>query len=211
MKFQLYSFGESGHSYKVALALHFSKANWEQIFIDFFRGEARSETYKNEINRMAEVPVLVFGDKKISQSGAILDYLNGKTGNYFGKNDEDRSEILRWVLWDNSKLSGSLGPTRFLMNFIPKDKKPVEVINYLQKRNDTALAVLESHLSGKNWVAADQLSAADLSCCSYLFYPEEFGFDRKSYPNIDRWLSNIEELTNWKHPYDLLERAYPPK
>ena len=57
MKFQLYSFGESGHSYKVALALHFSKANWEQIFIDFFRGEARSEAYKNEINRMAEVPV----------------------------------------------------------------------------------------------------------------------------------------------------------
>jgi glutathione S-transferase len=97
------------------------------------------------------------------------------------------------------------------MNFLPKDKKPVEVINYLQKRNDTALAVLESHLSGKNWVAADQLSAADLSCCSYLFYREEFGFDRKSHPNIDRWLSNIEELENWKHPYDLLERAYPPK
>ena len=34
MKFQLYSFGESGHSYKVALALHFSKASWEQIFIE---------------------------------------------------------------------------------------------------------------------------------------------------------------------------------
>ena len=85
MKLQLYSFGESGHSYKVALALHFSKANWEQIFIDFFHGEARSEAYKNEINRMAEVPVLVYGDKKISQSGAILDYLNGKTGNYFGR------------------------------------------------------------------------------------------------------------------------------
>ena len=160
---------------------------------------------------MAEVPVLVFGDKKISQSGAILDYLNGKTGNYFGENDEERSEILRWVLWDNSRLSGSLGPTRFLMNFIPKEKQPAEVINYLQKRNDTALTILESHLSGKNWVAANQLSAADFSCCSYLFYPEEFGFDRKCHPNIDRWLSNIEALENWKHPYDLLERAYPPK
>ena len=65
MKFQLHSFGESGHSYKIALALHFAKANWQQIFIDFFRGEARSETYKNEINAMAEVPVLVHGDKKI--------------------------------------------------------------------------------------------------------------------------------------------------
>ena len=56
MKLQLYSFGESGHSYKVALALHFSKANWEQIFIDFFQGEARSEAFKNEINTMVPVP-----------------------------------------------------------------------------------------------------------------------------------------------------------
>ena len=36
MKFQLHSFGESGHSYKIALALHFAKADWQQIFIDFF-------------------------------------------------------------------------------------------------------------------------------------------------------------------------------
>ena len=75
---------------------------------------------------MAEVPVLIHGDKKISQSGAILDYLHGKIGIYFGKNEQERSEILRWVLWDNSRLSGSLGPTRFLMNFIPKDKNPLK-------------------------------------------------------------------------------------
>ena len=211
MQFQLHSFAESGHSYKVALALHFAKADWEQVFIDFFRGETRSEAYKKEINSMAEVPVLQDGDKKISQSGAILDYLHGKTGHYFGRNEEERVEILRWVLWDNSRLSGSLGPTRFLMNFISEDKRPFEVIDYLQKRNNAALAVLENHLADQKWIAADQLSAADLSCCSYLFYPENFGFDRKSHPNIDRWLSNIEAYENWKHPYDLLKRAYPPK
>ena len=72
MKFQLYSFGESGHSYKVALALHFSKASWKQILIDFFRGEARSEAYKNETNIMAEVPVLVSGDKKIYSQALYL-------------------------------------------------------------------------------------------------------------------------------------------
>ena len=96
---------------------------------------------------MAEVPVLQDGDKKISQSGAILDYLHGKTGHYFGTNEEERVEILRWVLWDNSRLSGSLGPTRFLMNFISEDKRPFEVIDYLQKRNNAALAVLENHLA----------------------------------------------------------------
>ena len=94
--------------------------------------------------------------------------------------------------------------------FYSERQKTLEVISYLQKRNSTALSILESHLSMHNWIAADQFSAADLSCCSYLFYPEDFGFNRKSYPNIDRWLSNIETYENWKHPYDLLERAYPP-
>ena len=93
MQFQLHSFAESGHSYKVALALHFAKADWEQVFIDFFRGETRSEAYKKEINSMAEVPVLEDGDKKISQSGAILDYLHGKTGHYFGRNEEERLDL----------------------------------------------------------------------------------------------------------------------
>ncbi|MGB2203588.1 MAG: glutathione S-transferase, partial [Pseudooceanicola atlanticus] len=31
-----------------------------------------------------------------------------------------------------------------------------------------------------------------------------FGFDRKDWGNIDRWLSNIEGLDGWKHPYDLM-------
>ena len=43
-----------------------------------------------------------------------------------------------------------------------------------------------------------------MSCCAYLFYPEPFGFDRKDWPEIDRWLSNIENTPGWKHPYDLM-------
>ena len=40
---KLYCFGESGHSYKAALALQLAKIDWDPIFVDFFNGEARSE------------------------------------------------------------------------------------------------------------------------------------------------------------------------
>jgi hypothetical protein len=50
----------------------------------------------------------------------------------------------------------------------------------------------------------DAPTIADLSCCSYLYYPEPFGFDRADWPHIDRWLDRIAALPGWKHPYDLM-------
>ena len=49
---KLYCFGESGHSYKAALALQFAKIDWTPVFVDFFNGEARSNEYRSQINEM---------------------------------------------------------------------------------------------------------------------------------------------------------------
>ena len=62
---KLYCFGESGHSYKAALALQLANIDWDPIFVDFFNGEARSDQYRSQINEMGEVPVLVDGDTKL--------------------------------------------------------------------------------------------------------------------------------------------------
>jgi len=43
-----------------------------------------------------------------------------------------------------------------------------------------------------------------MTCCSYLYYPEPFGFERSEWPNIDRWLENISKIPGWQHPYDLM-------
>ena len=42
MTAQLYCFGESGNAYKCALALTLPDVEWEPVFVDFFKGEARS-------------------------------------------------------------------------------------------------------------------------------------------------------------------------
>ena len=68
---KLYCFGESGHSYKAALALQLAEIDWTPIFVDFFNGETRSDQYRNQVNEMGEAPVLVDGDIKLTQSGVI--------------------------------------------------------------------------------------------------------------------------------------------
>lgn len=204
MTIKLHCFGESGNAYKAALALELSGLAWEPVKVDFFGGQTRTPDYRAEINEMGEAPVMIDGDLRLSQSGVIQDYVAEKSGKFGGTTAADRREILRWVLWDNHKLSSMAGMTRFLMNFLPADKQPKEVIAFNQGRLQAAYGVLNDHLEGRDWIATDALTNADLSCCGYLYYPEPFGFDRTAYPNIDAWLTRLSDTPGWKAPYDLM-------
>ena len=200
---KLYCFGESGNAYKAALPLELSGLEWEAEKVDFFGGQARSPEYQ-AMNVMGEVPVLVDGDLTLSQSGVIQMYVTEKSGKFGGASPEDAREVMRWVFWDNHKLSSQAGMTRFLMNFLPEEKRPAEVIGFMQGRLKSAYQVLDAHLSGRDWIVGDGVTNADLSCCGYLYYPEPFGFDRKDWPNIDAWLTRLSQQPGWKHPYELM-------
>ena len=204
MAMQLYCFGESGNSYKAALTLELAGVDWEPVFVDFFHGEARGDAYRQNVNAMGEVPVLVDGDTHLSQSGAIQQYVVDKTGSPLGGRPEDRYEILRWVLWDNHKMSSQAGVTRFLLNFLPEEKRPLDAIAFLQGRLEAAYSVLDKHLAGRDWIVGDFMTVADISCCGYLFYPEPFGFTRGDWAHIDAWLERLAAYPGWKAPYDLM-------
>ena len=204
MTIKLHCFGESGNAYKAALALQLSGLDWEPVKVDFFGGETRTQDYRTTINNMGEAPVMIDGDIRLTQSGVIQDYISEQSGKFGGSNPEERREILRWVLWDNHKLSSNAGMTRFLMNFLPVDKQPKEVIGFMQGRLSAAYAVLNDHLNGRDWIVGDGITNADLSCCGYLYYPEPFGFVRKDWPHIDAWLTRLSDTPGWKAPYDLM-------
>lgn len=207
MTAQLYCFGESGNAYKAALTMQLAGYPWEPVFVDFFGGETRSERYRAEVNPMGEVPVLIEGPMRLSQSGAIQSYVADRTGRFGGAPGE-RYEVLRWLLWDNHKLSSQAGSARFLSNFLPEPKRPLPVIEFLMARLRGAYRVLEGHLQTREWIVGAEPTIADFSCCGYLYYPEPFGFDRAEWPAIDAWLSRIADLPGWQHPYDLMQRGF---
>lgn len=203
MTIKLYCFGESGNAYKAALALELSGLDWEPIQVDFFGGETRTPEYRSNINEMGEAPVLVDGDVKLTQSGVIQQYVTDKSGKHGGA-PGDKYEVLRWVLWDNHKLSSQAGMTRFLINFLPEKHRDANVIAFMQGRLKAAYATLNAHLEGRDWIVGDGITNADLSCCGYLYYPEPFGFTRADWPHIDAWLTRLSETPGWQHPYDLM-------
>jgi glutathione S-transferase len=202
--YQLYCFAQSGNSYKVALFLNLIGADWKPIFVDFFNGETRSASYRSNVNEMGEVPVLVDDAIKLAQSGVILTCLAERAGRFGGTNDDERREILRWILFDNHKFTSYLATYRFMLTFAKSGDPAVH--EFLKGRIAGALAIVAKRLDAQPFIVGDKPTIADISMCGYLFFPpEEFGFDiARDHPPIGAWLERVRALPGWVHPYELM-------
>jgi glutathione S-transferase len=203
-EYRLHCFAQSGNSYKPALMLELAGADWEPVFVDFFNGENRSPEFQ-ALNEMGEAPVLEHDGRVLTQSGAILDYLAERLGRFGPSGEAERREILRWILWDNHKLTSYNATWRFLINFVPEEKRSADVVGFLEGRGRAALALLDRHLSGRDWIVGAAMTIADISCVGYMFYDDEFPIDwAAEYPAVTAWRDRIRALPGWKHPYDLM-------
>jgi len=211
-EYQLYCFAQSGNAYRAALMLNLIGADWQPVWVDFFKGgETRTPKYRAEVNEMGEAPVLVHGEKKLTQSAVILTYLSERSGMFMPKGEDERLEALRWIVFDNQKVNGYLGPYRFLKNFAKAAAEP-EVLRFLKGRIDGSLAIVNKRLDGRAFLLGERPTIADISMCGYFYFPvEEFGFDiRADHKNIGPWLDRIAALPRWRHPYELMT-GYPLK
>lgn len=200
-EYALYCFAQSGNAYKPALMLELAGADWSPRYVDYFGGETRTPAYR-AINVMGEVPVLEHRGRRLSQSGVILDYLAATLGRFGADGDDERREVLRWLLFDNHKLTSYTATYRFLRTFVASPDPAV--VAEFGRRAEAAWCVLDAHLDGRRYVAADRPTIADLSLCGYLFFADEIGVDWNDHPHIRDWLARIREMPRWKHPYELM-------
>ena len=200
-EYTLHCFAQSGNAYKAALLLVLACADWAPRFVDYFQGETRTPEYR-ALNVMGEVPVLEHDGRRLTQSGVILDYLAQRFGRFGWSGDDQRREVLRWLLFDNHKLTSYVATLRFMLQFAKTGDTPVT--DWLRGRLKPALSVLDTQLGSRPFVIGDAPTIADLSLCGYLYWPDEFGVDWTDWPNIAGWLERIRALPGWVHPYQLM-------
>src|SRR3954464_9318160 len=178
--YELHAFAQSGNGHKGALLLQALGQPWLPIlrpFSDFAGGVPRSDKWRQEQNAMGELPILEVDGKKMTQSGAILMFLAAKHGAYGGQTEDERQEVLRWILFDNHKFTSYMASWRFTKSFAPTAPDP-GVEKWLKGRIDNAYGIVERHLETRDYVVGSAPSIADMSMCGYLFFPaEESGYD----------------------------------
>jgi glutathione S-transferase len=200
-EYRLHCFAQSGNAYKPALMLELAQARWSPRFVDYFGGETRTPAYR-AINVMGEVPVLEHLGMMVSQSGVILDYLAGTLGRFGANGEDERREILRWLLFDNHKFTSYTATLRFMRTYVKDPDRAV--MSEFAKRAEAAWRVLDAHLAGRRYVVGDRLTIADLSLCGYVFFDDEIGVDWNGYPHLRDWRERIGGEPRFVHPYALM-------
>ena len=202
--YRLHYFPESGNSYKLALMLTLCGQTFEPVWTDFGGGITRTAEWRRDVNEMGEIPVLEEDGVRLTQTAPILLKLARQFGQFGGETEPEQFELLRWLFWDNHKLTGYMASYRFMRSFIPSGDPAV--LKYYRKRLDDFLDILETHLQQNAFAIGARASIADVSMMAYLHYPpDETGYDfAVSHPSISAWLGRMAALPGWKSAYDLL-------
>jgi glutathione S-transferase len=189
----------------VAFLLRALNQPYENVFVDYMAGATRTESWRNETNEMGEVPVFEDGARRLTQSGAILTYLAAKHGRFGGKNEDERLDVLRWLLFDNHKFTSYFATYRFLKSLGPTPPDPT-VMAWLKSRADAAYGIADKHLRSQPFLVGAEPTIADFSLCGYAFYPnEESGFDvPQRFPSVAAWLDRLRAIPGWADPYTIM-------
>jgi glutathione S-transferase len=202
--YRLHYFPESGNSYKLALMLTLCGQSFEPVWTDFGGGVTRTLAWRQAVNEMGEIPVLEEDGVRLTQTAPILLKLATQYRRFGGETQQEQFEVLRWLFWDNHKLTGYMATYRFHRTFTPTPDP--HVLSYFRKRLDDFLGILEQHLQNNAFAIGERPTVADFSMMAYLAYPgDETGNDfAVSHPAVNAWLGRIAKLSGWKSAYDLL-------
>jgi glutathione S-transferase len=202
--YRLHYIPESGNCYKLALMLTVCGQTFEPVWTDFGGGVTRTPEWRATVNEMGEIPVLEEDGKRLTQTAPILLHLAERYKRFGGESPTEKFEVLRWLFWDNHKLTGYLATYRFNRTFTPSPNP--HVLTYFRKRVDDFLSILERHLQTSAFAIGDRPTVADFSMVAYLSFPtDETGYDLAiSHPAVNAWLGRVANLPGWRSPYDLL-------
>jgi len=202
--YRLHYFPESGNSYKLALMLTLCGQKFEPVWTDFGGGVTRTPEWRRDVNAMGEIPVLEVDGERLTQTAPILLMLAKQFGRFGGETEQEQFELLRWLFWDNHKLTGYMATYRYFRAFTPSPDE--HVLKHFRRRLDDFLSILDQHMQKNAFAIGERPTVADISMMAYLHYPvDETGYDlAASHPAINAWLGRMAQLPGWKSAYDLL-------
>ena len=197
MSLKLYYFPTlNGH--KVTIALEEMQLDYTLEWVDILAG-AQHEPEFLAINPNGRMPALVDEDApggavKVFESGAILQYLGRKTGQFYPSDEQSRARIDSWLFW---QMAG-LGPMSGQVNYFTRaagreDRDPAETSFALHRfHRETArlFGVLERGLRDGDYLVGDY-SIADMCCFTWIDKYPENGGGLDEFPRLAAWHRRI--------------------
>lgn len=128
------------------------------------------------------------------ESGAILQYLARKTGQFYGNTVRDQLIVDQWLMWQMGGLGPMAGQAHHFLKYAPLMDPPQDLPYAKDRyRSETGrlYKVLNEQLSKHEYVAGDFYSIADMAIWGWasLWEGQQQTLDDK--PHMARWLDTV--------------------
>jgi len=197
---RLHDYAASGNCYKVRLLLALLGEPYERVAVDIFDGDTLTDAFA-ALNPARTTPVLELDDgEALPESAAILWYLAEGT-DYLPDDRLARAQVLRWLCFERVFTPAIAGARFQVMTDRTDDETP-----FLLAEGRSVLARLDRRLDGRDWVALDVPTIADIALFGYAHVAADAAFDLAAHPSVEAWLGRVRALPGYVN--DLV--PYPP-
>ncbi|MDX6805193.1 glutathione S-transferase N-terminal domain-containing protein [Terrihabitans rhizophilus] len=128
-------------------------------------------------------PISVF------ESGAILQYLGRKTGQFYPSDERKRVEVEQWLFWQMGGLGPMAGQAHHFRLYAPE--KVEYGINRYTNEVNRLYGVMNKRLADRDYLAGEY-SIADMACISWTLNWERQGQDPSKFPNVQAWIERLK-------------------
>lgn len=158
---------------------------------DQFKPEYLAFSPNNKMPAIVDHAPTDGGDPQtVFESGAILLYLAEKSGQFLSTDPRVRIETLEWLFWQMAGLGPMTGQYGHFNVYAP-EKIPYAIERYTNEAN-RLLQVLDTHLKGRDFIAGDAYSIADMATYPWIGVYDKAPIDMTPYPEVQRWHAAIK-------------------
>ncbi|XP_071962156.1 maleylacetoacetate isomerase-like [Antedon mediterranea] len=195
----LYSYFRSSCSWRVRLALAFKKIEYEYRPVNLLKSEQLSEEHK-ELNPSGQVPALIIDGLTLSQSIAIIEYIEETRPDFpLLPKEAGQRALVRQV---TETITTGIQPIQNLsiLKYVGSEKK-MEWGHYHIDHGFEALEKLLSRTAG-TYSVGNTITMADFCLVPQVFNANRFKVDMSKFPIISRVNAALIELPEFKaaHP-----------
>ena len=188
------------NGWKVSIALEEMGLPYEVRYVNIGAGDQFTPEFQ-ALSPNGRMPAIVDHDgpdgKPVSlfESGAILQYLARKTGQFYGQDERARIEVDQWLFWQMAGLGPMAGQTHHFRQYAPAMISDQRQLAYAVNRytNETRrlYGVMERRLQDRDYLAGDY-SIADMACWPWILDKLQ-GQNLDNFPKLKAWHARIAE------------------
>ena len=182
----------NGH--KVHIMLEECGLPYQLVPVDISTGAQFSPEFL-AISPNNKIPAMVDPDgpdgKTISifESGAILLYIAGKTGQFLGTTTREKYMTLEWLMFQMGGFGPMLGQAHHFRNYAP-ETIPYAINRYTNEAK-RLYGVIDRQLAKTPFLAGDHYSIADIAVFPWTRSYQNQGIDWVDFPHAKRWFDVI--------------------